>query len=333
MADNRSSQSEMNSNNSRKTGSQGSNRSYISRAAARKRERMNRIKIIGFSALAIILTVVIIVVAVQASKNNNEGPGKEPTHTPAPENTAAPTESPVTENTPVPPTPSPLPTDVPTPVPTKPVTPTPTRIPTPTQKPKATNTPKPTTTPTPVVEITEADATSRLNAEVGEKGFTISLVDNNFKDQDGTTYYRYEAYVGGIRLPMETAPDLLVRKKDGKLYVYDGISVATFTSYPLDNTSSAAEQKTEITISDNEAYKILCSYSKEKLGLAKNVSEYEAEFDESHTLINNVECYRFILTEEYGGKTRNRGEFYITVDGEMCYKLNEDTYQFDLIAK
>ena len=73
---------------------------------------------------------------------------------------------------------------------------------------------------------------------------------------------------------------------------------------------------------------MLCSYSKEALHIAKEVKEYDAEYGDELTLINGIDCYRINLSEVSNGKVRNRGEFYISVDGTKCYYINSDTNEF-----
>jgi hypothetical protein len=72
-----------------------------------------------------------------------------------------------------------------------------------------------------------------------------------------------------------------------------------------------------------QAYKVLCGYNKENLGIEKNVEDYQCAYDASTTHINGVDCYRFNLSETVNGKARNRGEFYISVDGLSCFVVDE----------
>ena len=83
-----------------------------------------------------------------------------------------------------------------------------------------------------------------------------------------------------------------------------------------------------LKISEEEAYEVLCTYSKESLNIAKDVREYDAEYDDELTLVNGVDCYRINLSEFSNGKVRNRGEFYVSVDGTKCYYIDSDTNEF-----
>ena len=55
---------------------------------------------------------------------------------------------------------------------------------------------------------------------------------------------------------------------------------------------------------------------------------YDAEYGEELTWIDGVDCYRINLSEFSNGKVRNRGEFYISVDGEKCFYIDNDTNEF-----
>ncbi|MCR5584501.1 MAG: hypothetical protein K6F63_03580 [Lachnospiraceae bacterium] len=92
---------------------------------------------------------------------------------------------------------------------------------------------------------------------------------------------------------------------------------ATPTTAPVNNKITA-----------DQGYKILCSYSKESLSIAKNVTEYKASYDSSTTLINGLNCYRYNLSETVDGKVRNRGEFYISDDGKSCFVEDIETGTF-----
>ena len=86
------------------------------------------------------------------------------------------------------------------------------------------------------------------------------------------------------------------------------------------------------TVTAQEAYEILCTYSKESLNIAKNVSEYDAEYGTELTLINGINCYRINLSEiADNGKVRNRGVFFVSVDGTRCYYENSETSEFILV--
>ena len=45
-------------------------------------------------------------------------------------------------------------------------------------------------------------------------------------------------------------------------------------------------------------------------------------------MIDGVDCFRINLSEFSNGKVRNRGEFYVSVDGTKCYYIDSDTNEF-----
>lgn len=80
-----------------------------------------------------------------------------------------------------------------------------------------------------------------------------------------------------------------------------------------------------VKISAEQAYKILCGYSKETLAISRSVTEYSASYDNSITMINGTECYRIGLSETVNGKVRNRGDFYVSTDGKTCFVEDTDS--------
>ncbi len=81
-------------------------------------------------------------------------------------------------------------------------------------------------------------------------------------------------------------------------------------------------------LSAEQAYRVLCGYSKEVLNIDKEVTEYDHSYDSVTTFIDGKDCYRFTLTEFVNGRDRNRGDFYISVDGKNCYVQDVETGTF-----
>lgn len=210
--------------------------------------------------------------------------------------------------------------------PTGTVTPQPTAAPTATAIPTLTPTGIPTVTPVPA--MTAEEATEQVKKVVDTKKYRIELL-NDHLDIDGATYFQFCISENGATLE----PFLLVNKKDGIIHCYSTSGeVSDFVKFPLDAVSRPDAGEDE-DLSVEEAYGVLCGYSKERLGLAKPVAEYDAEYDNELTLVKGVNCYRINLTEVSGGKVRNRGEFYISVDGTACYTIDNDLNDFVLIQK
>ena len=74
---------------------------------------------------------------------------------------------------------------------------------------------------------------------------------------------------------------------------------------------------------------MLKGLSKEKLGLAKELSEYdEITYDDWTTIVNGVSCYSLNVFEQSNGKMRLRGTYYVSLDGSQLYKLDGETNEF-----
>lgn len=210
--------------------------------------------------------------------------------------------------------------------PTGTVTPQPTAAPTATATPVPTPTGMPTVTPIPA--MTAEEAAEQIKKVVDTAKYRIELL-NDHLDIDGTAYFQFCVSENGATLE----PFLLVNKKDGSIHCYSvSGEVSDFVKFPLDAVSRPGTGE-DGSLSVEEAYGVLCGYPKERLGLAKAVAEYDAEYDNELTLVKGINCYRINLTEVSGGKVRNRGEFYVSVDGTACYTIDNDLNDFVLIQK
>lgn len=215
-------------------------------------------------------------------------------------------------------TPTALPVTTETPVPTEAATPEPTETPEPTKA--------PTPTPTPVLTATEAEQAVAEKVDTGV--YDIQLVNENLQVGNGS-YYQF----GAIKNQEFVYPFLVVNKADGSLSFYDSTedTVFDFTKFPLivEATPTPTEAPAPADkLTAEEAYLVLCGYSKDALHIAKEVKEYDAEYGDELTLVNGIDCYRFNLSEFSNGKTRNRGEFYVSVDGTKCFYIDSDTNEF-----
>ena len=186
--------------------------------------------------------------------------------------------------------------------------------------------PEPTPTPTPVLSVSQAE--QMVAGKVDTSLYDVQLFNENLV-VGNSAYYQF----GAIKNQQIIAPFLVVGKADGILYFYDSTeeTVFDFTKFPLQAETTATPTPTPVPVSrlsSGQAYEVLCSYSKEALHIAREVREYDAEYDDELTLVNGVDCYRFNLSEFSNGKVRNRGEFYVSVDGTKCYYIDSDTNEF-----
>lgn len=213
-----------------------------------------------------------------------------------------------------------------TPAPTAPTsTPTPTVTPTPT--------PTFTPTPTPAPALTADEAETLVKSKVDTSMYSIQLLNDNLKVGNGR-YYQF----GVIYNQEFVSPFLVVDMVTGELYCYNSTegTVYDFTPFPEKVEPTATPTPVPVaakTLTAEEAYQVLCTYSKEALQTAKEVKEYDAEYGAELTLINGDNCYRINLFELANGKVRNRGEFYISEDGQKCYYIDSDTNEFVLVVK
>lgn len=282
-----------------------------------------------FLLVLVIAGIAIALIFFSRSKEDDTS-GSKITGTPTPTVEAGLTEAP--EDTVVP-TPTVNPTEEPAPDNVATATPEaePTATPVPTATPAPTNTPTPT--PTPALSATEAKkvVTDKVDTSV----YDVQMINENLSVGNGS-YYQF----GAIKNQEFVSPFLVVSKADGSLHFYDSTegTVYDFTTFPLktEATPTPTPEPTpepSKTLTAAEAYEVLCTYSKDALHIAKEVKEYDAEYDNELTLINGVDCYRINLSEFSNGKVRNRGEFYVSVDGTKCYYIDSDTNEFVQAAK
>lgn len=231
-------------------------------------------------------------------------------------------------------------------------TPVPTKVQEPTGTPKpteaaTTNTPKPTQTkaptaapteepePTPDVDVLSAEDAQKLVKASVKSSYTVQLINDHLWVGD-SEYYQFCVLDENNQM---LYPFLVVEQLEGGLYCYDAMegTVSVFTTFPLEGSGGTQVTPTpeeQETISADEAYRILCTYSKESLKLAKEAAQYDAEYGSELTLINRNNCYRINLFEVAdNGRVRNCGEFYISVDGTKCYYIDSETDEFVLIQK
>lgn len=204
-------------------------------------------------------------------------------------------------------TPSTQPTAVPTPIA---ITPAPGV----TITPIVTSTVEPT--PTPAVFITQKQAEEKLKEKIDTTKYSYVLSDDNL-NVDGKVYYIYVIYENDVELQ----PAVIVNAEDGSLSLYDSDgNVTVFTKFPVDKTESLESNEHEIT--QASALEALKKVTKEKLGLANNLSRYTIVADEWTTIIDGDVCYCFNV---YEGNEEGQlaGRFYVSTTGKTFYKQDE----------
>ena len=300
-------------------------------------------ELIKFLLIVVIAGIAITMLFFIQSGKGKGGHKLSPTPAPTKELTPAPSKEPDQS-----PAPTNEPTKTPTTAPTNPPKATDTPAPTPTPSPKATSTPKPTSKPTPTAAPTEApvvtpvidilleDEAEQLIGMVIPSQYEVRWINENLQLPSGE-YYEFCALTpeGNVLYPF-----LIVDKMTGVIMCYDAVdnTVFDYTEFPMKDPHAETVEPTpgtEKVITKEEAYQVLCSYSKESLNIDKDVSSYNAEYDSVLTLVNgNESCYQIILSEvTANGKVRNRGSFFISLNGQKCYSLNTETGEFILITR
>lgn len=304
--------------NKKSTNAKGSN-------SRKKKKKNSSDDMIKFLAVLVIAGIAIAMIFFMQDRGE-EVPG---IGTPTPGiNTEAPQPT-GTQETPAPTTGS-QPTAAPTSAPTKEPAQNPTEAPTATVTPIPTEEPEPTALPSGL----SAESAENLVATSISGEYKVQLI-NDHLNVNGKEYYQFCAMSGDAML----YPFLIVDKAEGTMYCYDSTenTVFDFTTFPLEQTTNpevTPEPEVQDVISAEEAYAVLCGYSKESLNIAKEVVNYDAEYGSELTLINGINCYRINLSEvSDSGKVRNRGEFYISVDGTRCYYIDSETNEFVLAQK
>lgn len=222
---------------------------------------------------------------------------------------------------------------VPTATPAATTAPTNTPVPTVTKAPTATPTPTNTPTPTPTPALSAKEAQKIVEKKVDNSLYKIQLVNENLK-VGNNRYYQFGAILGqGF-----VSPFLVVDTATSEVYSYDSTTQTVFDFTGLPEKAEPTKEPTPTPVptkelTAEEAYQVLCTYSKEALQTTKEVKEYDAEYGTELTLINGKNCYRINLSEVVNGKVRNRGEFYVSVDGTKCYYVDSMTNEFVLAGK
>jgi hypothetical protein len=202
------------------------------------------------------------------------------------------------------------------------ITPTPTPVPTATPTP----TEAPTATPTPEEPdfISEADAIKNIQKIIGERGYTIELLEDQLTVGE-KQYYKFQ--VSDSLAAIE--PDVIVDKVNGEILCYykDG-KTGPFDEHPLFAQTTKDPEETNQEFTREDALAKLSEVSAKKLGLPVALSEYTIIYDDWTTMVNGVECYGInVFADVKDNKMLNMGVYYVAVDGSAMFRfdvLNDD---------
>lgn len=196
-----------------------------------------------------------------------------------------------------------------------------------------TSTPVPTeipadliSTPTPVPEPEYEDASDALYSmsiaecekvlsKITGTGYSFKVTEKE-ADIDGTVYCVFEV----SDLNGAITPYMAVDREDGAVAYYSDGKLYDFTAFPPDN----AEVPDSDTETKDEASDYLSGFSKEQLGLPKELDEYALSQDEWTSVIDGNECYCINVFEKSGANGILTAVYYVSVDMTEVYRLDED---------
>jgi hypothetical protein len=196
---------------------------------------------------------------------------------------------------------------------------------TPSPTPTSTPTPTPTVTPniTPTPEepayISEADAIKNIQKIIGERGYTIELLEDNLM-VEGKEYYKFQ--ISDSLAAIE--PDVIVDKVGGEIFCYyqDG-TVSTFEEHPLFTQTTKDPEETSHEFTKEDALAKLSEVPGKILNLPAELSEYTIIYDDWTTMVNGVECYGInAFAEVKDNKRVNMGVYYVAVDGSAMFQFD-----------
>lgn len=196
---------------------------------------------------------------------------------------------------------------------------TPSPTPTPTLTPTPTVTPTITPTPEEPDYISEADAIKNIQNIIGERGYTIELLEDNLT-VEGKQYYKFQISDSSAVID----PDVIVDKVKGEIFCYykDG-TVNPFDEHPLFAQPTKAPDETNQKFTKEDALAKLSEVSAEILNLPVALSQYTIIYDDWTTMVNGVECYGInAFAEVKDNKRVNMGVYYVAVDGSAMFQFD-----------
>lgn len=206
----------------------------------------------------------------------------------------------------------------------------PTATPEATQPPTPTVQPSPEPTPFPMTGIGISEAKLKVQEKLDLSQYSVEVLDDKPISIEEFEYYMFCVKDAQNQ---DMSPLILVEKESGSLFCYDPYEgdVTEFVKFPLDETQTGMQDKKQI--SEQEACVMLASVSKDKLGLAKEVSAYRMEIDAWPTTIGQKDCYGINLLEQKGQTSHLRGVFYIATDGSGVYGRDPMSEEFFVIEE
>lgn len=185
-----------------------------------------------------------------------------------------------------------------------------------TKNPDITDNPEVTTKPD-KDDISSQAALDILYALISEAKYTIKLYNESLTI-DGKNYYVFKVSQGNEVID----PLIIVNKKDASVYYYEGNNqIINFTYFPMDKVETLIPDD---NIEASDAASKIAALPKEKLSLNKPFNEYETETDPWTTVVNGEQCYGVDVFDTSGGNRQLTAVFYVSVDGDNIYRLEDD---------
>lgn len=175
----------------------------------------------------------------------------------------------------------------------------------------------PTITPTEVLkpDISEEQAIGSILKVIGERGYFVEVLNSELK-LNNNTYYVFQISDSGETL----APNIIVDKVTGEILCFnaDG-TTAPFSEYPLYADVEATPTQMEEGFTKEDALKQLEAFSKDALGLTKDLSNYTIVYDNWTSFAGGKQCYGINVYSGTGTDTDYVGTFYVATDGSGVY--------------
>lgn len=105
-------------------------------------------------------------------------------------------------------------------------------------------------------------------------------------------------------------------------------STFSFNTVPDSNISSKEVQD---PITQEQATSKLETFSKDKLDLPGEISQYDLQIEEMTQQVNHVDCYMIHAFSNTGTLKKSVGDYAVAVDGSIVFKIDVDTGNYIVV--
>lgn len=174
------------------------------------------------------------------------------------------------------------------------------------------------------VAISSTEAIQMILDEIGDTGYTIELLNEEFTFEKNK-YYLYQVFDGATKIE----PKLIVDKKTKEILCYKlDETTASFQEFPLYTDQADTSENSVNEFTKEDALDQLTKLSAKELGLPAKLKGYSIVFDDWTTNVNGVDCYGINAYSKVDGKFVNMGLFYVATDGSVMYKFDSQLDDF-----